>query len=100
MVGDRTSLGALTRFGSLQSINKAAASVERRIETVGSAPTLPRSLPQRSLARYRGEQERSAYEGLLRQVLSEDLARLRGELNAGAGRGSSQRPEPSRRQAP
>ncbi|MCZ8080024.1 MAG: response regulator [Fuscovulum sp.] len=100
MVGDRTSLGALTRFGSLQSINKAAAAVERKLETVGKTPALPRSLPQRSLARYRGEQERSAYEGLLRQVLSEDLARLRGELNAGGGRGSSQRPEPSHRQVP
>jgi hypothetical protein len=74
--------------------------VERKLETVGKTPALPRSLPQRSLARYRGEQERSAYEGLLRQVLSEDLARLRGELNAGGGRGSSQRPEPSHRQVP
>lgn len=100
IVGERLSLGALTRFGSLQSVNKAAAAVERKLELVGSKPMPPRSLPQRSLARYRGEQERTAYEGMLRQMLDEDLARLRGELSANAGLGSSARPEPSRRRSP
>lgn len=100
VVGDRVSLGAFTRFGSLQCINKAAAVVEQKLEQVGNSPALPRSLPQRSLARYRGEQERTAYEGMLRQVLADDLARLRGELNAAAGPNPSQRPEPSRRRAP
>lgn len=99
IVGDRSSLGAFTRFGSLQSIHKAVAAVETRAEAPVAAAA-PRSLPQRSLARYRGEQERSAYEGMLRQVLSEDLARLRGELNAGAGRGSSRQPAPSRHRVP
>jgi len=100
IVGERLSLGALTRFGSLQSLNKAAADVERKLELVGSKPMPPRSLPQRSLARYRGEQERTAYEGMLRQMLDEDLARLRGELNANVGLGSSARPEPLRRRSP
>jgi CheY-like chemotaxis protein len=100
MVGDRTSLGALTRFGSLQSINRAAEAVERKLELIGQMPALPRALPQRSLARYRGEQDRTAYEGMLRQVLNEDLARLRGELSASVGRGSSSQPEPSRHQSP
>lgn len=99
IVGERTSLGAFTRFGSLQSIHRAAAAVDRKIDTAATA-TAPRSLPQRSLARYRGAQERSAYEGMLRQVLSEDLARLRGELNAGGGLGSSRQPAPSRHRVP
>lgn len=99
-VGDRTSLGAFTRFGSLQCVSKAVASVERRLDIMGATPRIVRSVQQRSLARYRGEQERSAYEGLLRQVLNEDLARLRGDLNAGAGRDPSPPPAPSRRQAP
>lgn len=100
VVGDRSSLGAFTRFGSLQSVNKAAAAVEQKLELVGRTPAPPRSLPQRSLARYRGEQERSAYEGMLRQMLADDLARLRGELNAAAGPGPLPRPEPSRRRSP
>ncbi|MBU9696664.1 response regulator [Rhodobacteraceae bacterium HSP-20] len=100
IVGERISLGAFTRFGSLQSLHKAAAAVERRQDLPSATGSAPRSLPQRSLARYRGEQERTAYEGMLRQVLSEDLARLRGELNANAGPGSSLRPAPSRHRVP
>lgn len=99
-VGDRMSLGSLTRFGSLKSVNKAAAAVEQRLAGAAAPSLLPRTLPHRSLARYRGEQDRSAYEGMLRQMLTDDLARLRGEISAGVGRGPSQRPEPSRRQAP
>lgn len=100
MVGDRTSLGSFTRLGSLQSINRAASAVERKLDLIGQMPALPRALPQRSLARYRGEQDRTAYEGMLRQVLTEDLARLRGELSATVGRGSSSQPEPSQRRSP
>ena len=99
-VGDRMSLGSITRFGSLQSVNKAAAAVERKLHAASPASPVPRSLPERSLARYRGEQDRTAYEGMLRQMLTDDLARLRGELNAGVGQGPSQPPEPARRQVP
>lgn len=99
-VGDRCALGALTRLGSLHALDRAAAAAERRANHAARAAPAPRSLPQRSLARYRGEQDRSAYEGMLRQMLDDDLARLRGAFNAGADPDPSRPPAPSRRPVP
>lgn len=100
IVGERASLGSFSRYGALQSVGRAAAAVEQKLELVGRVPAPPRSLPHRSLARYRGEQDRSAYEGMLRQMLDDDLARLRGELNAAVGPDPLPQPAPSRRRVP
>jgi hypothetical protein len=76
--GQRFSLSAFTRFGSIQAIHRAADSAEdavglRRAEKALATPSTVRRLFRRSSL----EPDRNPYEVILRDVLQAEVASLR-----------------------
>lgn len=78
--GERASLGAITRFGSLQAIHRAIASVDRKLGDVLPTIAAPRKSPRPAVDRDRDREDdgnRFAFEALLREALNGEISTMR-----------------------
>jgi CheY-like chemotaxis protein len=82
-VGERASLGAITRFGSLQAIHRAISSAERKLGDAAPSFAAPSSQrpaaaqPQAERTDRAIDMNRFAFEALLRDALNEEITAIR-----------------------
>ena len=78
-VGDRTSLGSITKFGSLLAVHKAVEKVDRNPQSGAEVYAMARRVAKASVNRSedRAQMNRVAFEAMLREALQEDISVIR-----------------------